>query len=79
MWWNLEMEQNQEINNKNTHTYQIPSLDQPNLRDLQLNILMQVLGWTDKYFVEAGLMRDQCHRSDSWLDIIWKYTGAKYF
>ena len=56
----------------------------------------QVLGWTDRYFAQAGIyryldyensrifvnnngtFRDDCHRSDSLLSIIWKSTLGKY-
>jgi len=37
-----------------------------------------VLGWTDQYFVDAGIFRDKCHRSDSYLSILWKSTLGKY-
>jgi len=36
----------------------------------------QVLGWTDRYFVAAGLYRDTCQPSDGLLTRIWKFGMA---
>jgi len=41
-------------------------------------VASQVLGWTDRYFAQAGIYRDDCHRSDSFLTILWKSTLGKY-
>ena len=41
---------------------------------MRAKMASKALGWTDRYFVASGLMRDDCEMSDSWLQRAWKFT-----
>ena len=41
---------------------------------MRSSVASKVLGWTDRYFLAAELVRDECHLSDSLLSRLWKFT-----
>merc|ERR1712183_80652 len=43
---------------------------------MRAKMASKALGWTDRYFVASGLMRENCEMSDGWLDRIWKFTKS---
>ena len=43
---------------------------------MRAKMASKALGWTDRYFVASGLMREDCEMSDGWLDRIWKFTKS---
>jgi len=46
---------------------------------VRASLAATALEWTDRYFVAAGVERDNCHRSDSLLTRIWKFSVGRMF